>query len=144
MDEYKFRLAEEKDAAAISRWVAENNQIDPKDVQLGLKKNNPAAVYFVVEREQDGALIAFAPLVFVLHLCHLAFASESRASERLQAMQTMLDGAKKFAADFGVHRIQTLTLPEYGVAKWALAHEFIADDRVLLTLDIPKDPTKQT
>jgi hypothetical protein len=54
-------------------------------------------------------------------------------------MQTLLDGTKEFAVEAGVHRIQTLTLPDYGVAKWALAHGFVADDRVLLTLDIPKD-----
>jgi len=137
MSEYTFRLAEAKDAPAISQWVSENNQIDPKDKQLGFTQTSPMAVYFIVER--DGKLIAYAPLLFVLHLCHLAFAPDSRASERMHAMQTLLDGAKEFAVEAGVHRIQTLTLPDYGVAKWALDHGFVADDRVLLTLDIPKD-----
>jgi hypothetical protein len=135
----KFRLAEEKDAAAISRMVAESgNQIDPNDIQLGLRKNNPTAVYFVVEREPDGVLIAFAPLVFVLHLCHLAFSQESRASEKIHAMQALLDGAVAFAEPYQVSRVQTLTVPAYGVAKWALAHGFVADDRTLLTLDTSK------
>jgi hypothetical protein len=137
MNEYTFRLVEAKDAPAISRWVAENQQIDPKDKQLCWTQTSPMAVYFIVEK--DGEPIAYAPLLFVLHLCHLAFAPTSRASERVHAMQTLLDGTKEFAVEAGVHRIQTLTLPDYGVAKWALAHGFVADDRVLLTLDIPKD-----
>ena len=136
MSEYTFRLADETDAPAIARWVTENNQIDPEDVQLGLKKNSPTAVYFIVEC--DGKPIVCAPLICVMHLCHLAFNPAARASEKLNAMQTLFDGVTAFAVQYGVRRIQTLTLPEYGVAKFALAHDFVADDRTLLTLDINK------
>ena len=141
MSEYKFRLAEERDAPAIAKWVAENTQIDAKDIQLGLKKNSPTAVYFVVDR--DGVSIAFAPFVCVMHLCHLGFNPDSRASEKMKAMQMLLDGATAFAVQYGVTEINTLTRDTYAMGKWALAHGFEKDNRELFRLDINKLLPKQ-
>lgn len=136
MSDYTFRFAEEKDAPAISQWVAENSQIDPIDVQAGLKTNSPTAVYFVVEK--DGKPVAFAPFICVMQLCHLGFDPEARAAEKLKALNVMLDGAIAFAVQYGIRQITTLTKEDYGIAKWAAAHGFEKDGRDLFRLDINK------
>lgn len=137
MSGWNFRLAQPSDAEAFSKWVAENPQIDPKDIEAAKKSNNPTVLYFVVENP-EGEAVLFAPLYLSYTLAHLAFNPESRASEKMKAMQVILDGTVAWAAQFGLREINTLTKKGYGVAEWALAHGFEADPRELFKFDINK------
>jgi hypothetical protein len=124
---YKFRLAEVADAPAFAKWAAENTDIDPSDLEAGMKKNNPTVVTWVVER--DGKVILFAPVFCAMQLAHLGFNPDSRASERMGALNVLLRGASAFAAEFGVREITTMTKNGYPLAKWAEAHGFVPDER---------------
>lgn len=134
---WNFRLAEPSDAEAFSKWVAENPQIDEKDIQAAKISNNPSVLYFAVENP-EGKVVMFAPLYLSYTLAHLAFNPDTRASERKQAMQVMMDGAVAWAVQFGLREITTLTKKGYGVAEWALQNGFDAEPRELLKLDINK------
>ena len=130
-----FRLAVPDDAEAFSRWAAENDQIDQKDLLAGTKAVNPTVLTFAVE-DGDGKVVAFAPFYLNAALAHLGFNPEARASEKMKALQTMLDGAAAFFVQFGVREILTLSKPEYGVAQWALTHGFESEPRQLLKYDL--------
>lgn len=137
MNSWQFRLAEPTDAEAVSKFVAENPQIDPKDVLNGMKKNQPTVLWFVAE--DDGVVVAAAPVFLSAVLAHLAFNPDARASEKMQAMNVLKDGVTAFMVQFGIREIQTLSLPEYGVAKWAVGHGFEQDPRLLFRLDLNKE-----
>lgn len=134
MSVWSFRLAEPADAEAFACWVAENPQIDPADIQAGLKKNNPTAVMFVVEK--DGKVVSFAPLYCQMALAHLGFNPEALGSDRLESLNVMLDGVMAFAVQFGVREIVTLTDRKYPIAKWAEFKGFVPDGRQLFKFDI--------
>ena len=131
---WTFRLATPSDAEAFAKWTAENPQIDPKDIEAGLKRNNPTVVVFAVEK--DGVAVAFAPFYCQMTLAHLGFNPDSSASEKLRALNVMLDGATAFAVRFGVREITTMSRADYGVAQWAVRHGFEVDDRQLFKFDI--------
>jgi len=133
---WEFRLATPADASAFAKWVAENPQIDPRDIAAAQSKTNPTVLYFVATK--DGAPVAFAPLHCVAMLDHLAFDPESEGRDRLKALQTLIDGATAFFVQFGVREIQTLTKEEYPVGAWALKHGFEKDDRETFRMDINK------
>lgn len=137
MSEWNFRLAEPADAEAFSKWAAENQQIDEKDLQAGMGKNNPTVLTFVVEK--DGKPILFAPLHLAAVLDYIGMNPDSRASEKVQGLNVLKDGVAAFMVQFGVREIQTLTKPEYGVAKWALANGFEQDVRETLRLNLNKE-----
>jgi hypothetical protein len=137
MNGWVFRMAEPKDAEAFAKWVECNPLIDPKDVTASAKKVNPTVLYFVAEK--DGVAIAFAPLYLSAIVAHLAFSPEARASEKLQAMDVLKDGTMAFMVQFGIREIQTLSKPDYGVAKWALANGFEQDPRSVFRLDLNKE-----
>lgn len=136
MSEWRFRLAEPADAEAFSRWAVENPQIDRKDIEAGLKKNNPTSVMFAVEK--DGVVVAFAPFYCQMTLAHLGFNPDAQVTEKLKALEVMLDGAIAWAVQYGVREITTLSREDYGVAKWAVAHGFEMDPRQQFKLDINK------
>jgi len=134
--QWTFRLAVPEDAEAFARWAAGNPLIDPKDLQTGLKKNNPTILFFAVEK--DGVVQAFAPLYCPMILAYLGFNPEATSEDKKQAMQTLLDGVSAFAVQFGIREIITLSKEKYPVAQWALAHGFEIDPRQLLKLDLNK------
>lgn len=136
-ESYTFRLAEPNDAPAFEAWIADNPQIDPKDLEAGMKRNNPTVLTFAV-CDPSGKVILFAPVYAVMNLAYIAMNPEARASEKMQALATLLDGAAAFAVQFGVREINTLTRSDYGVAKWALAHGFEVDARELFRCDLNK------
>jgi len=124
---YSFRLASVEDAPAFAKWAAENPQTERADLEAGMKQNNPTVVTWVVEC--DGKPVLFAPVYAVMNLAHLGFNPESRASERMKALEVLLRGASAFAAEFGVREITTMTKSGYPIAKWAEAHGFVPDER---------------
>lgn len=134
---WTFRLAKPEDAEEFSKWAAENDQIDQKDLLAGTKAVNPTVLTFVVE-DRDGKIITFAPFYLNAVLAHLGFNPEARASEKMKGLQTMLDGVAAFFVQFGVREILTMSKPEYGVAQWALTHGFEAEPRQLLKFDLNK------
>ena len=137
MSEFTFRFAEPKDAEAFSRWTGQNEQIDQKDVQAASKAQNPTVLYFVAEK--DGVPIAFAPVYLAAVLAHLGLNPAARVADRLQALEVLKDGVSAFMVQYGVREIQTLSLPEYGVAKWAASKGFDPDSRTLFRLDLNKE-----
>ena len=136
MAEWKFRLAEPKDAENFSRWAAQNAQIDSDDLLAGMKSNNPTVVFFVAEK--DGDAVSFVPVFLTAMIAHLGFNPEASASERLKALDVLKDGLSAFYVQFGLRKIQTLTKPEYRLGEWAEAHGFERDPRELYTLDLNK------
>lgn len=136
MSDLTFRLATPADAESFAKWAAENPETDQADLRAGMKANNPTAVYFVAEK--DGIPVMFASCYAAMHLAYLGINPEARGTDRLRALQTLMDGAEAFAYQFGVREIETLTKPEYGVAKWAAAHGFEKDERSLYRYDINK------
>lgn len=137
MSGWTFRLAEQADAEAFSRWAAENPQIDQKDLKAGMKANNPTVLTFVAEK--DGKAVAFAPIYLSAVLAHLGFDPEAPAADRKAALNVLNDGVMALMAAFGIREIQTLTKPDYPVAQWALAHHYEAEPRTLLKLDLNKE-----
>lgn len=136
MSAWKFRLAEPSDAAAFSKWAAENTQIDPADLMSAMKANNPTVVFFAAER--DGVVVAFAPLYCQMQLAHLGFNPEIQGKDRLKALEVLIDGATAFAYQFGVREITTLTKDSYAMGEWAAKHGFEKDERSIYKLDINK------
>lgn len=133
---WNFRLAESKDAESFAKWAAENVKIDPKDLISGMKKTNPTVLFFVAEK--DGVPVAFAPVYLTAMLAHLGINPEAVPADIGQALEVLTDGVMGFMVQFGVREIQTLTKPAYGLAQWAEAHGFKADERILYKLDINK------
>jgi len=132
-----FRLAVAEDAPEFSKWAAENPQIAQKDLLQGMKATNPTVVTFVAEH--DGKAILFAPVYMMAMLAHLGVNPEARAAEILQAMNVLKDGVSAFLVQYGIRSVGTLSLPDYGVAKWALAHSFEMDKRNLFVLDLNRE-----
>lgn len=137
MSEVKFRLAEPADAEAFSKWARANSQIDPKDLAAGQKENNPTVLTFVAKK--NGVPIVFAPVFLSAVLAHLVPNPDATSAEKKQAMQVLLDGAMAFFVQWGIREIQTLSKPEYGMAKWAMAHHFEQDPRSLFRLDLNRE-----
>jgi hypothetical protein len=135
MSEMKFRLAVPTDAEAFSRWVIDNPQIDPKDVEAAQKKNNPTVLYFAVENS-DGVVVMFAPFYLQLTLAHLGFNPATDAEERKHAMAAMLDGVIAFGVQYGIREFTTVSQEKYPVARWALAHGFSQEPRQLFKFDV--------
>jgi hypothetical protein len=135
MGEWKFRAAGPEDADAFAEWVTNNPQVEPKDLLATTQAANPTTVFFVIENDL-GEVVMFAPVYCAAMLGYLGFNPESNAKERLKAMNMMKDGLMAFLVQFGIRELQTLTKPDYGVAKWALRHGFEAESRSLVRLDI--------
>lgn len=133
---WNFRLAEPADAEAFSKWAATNDQIEPRDIMAAMKKANPTVLYFVAEK--NGKAIAFAPVFLSAVLAHLGINPDARASEMMQALDVLKDGVSAFMVQFGIREIQTLSKPEYGVARWAMNNGFEKDERTLFRFDLNK------
>jgi hypothetical protein len=136
MSEWTYRGANASDAPVFAEWVQNNPQIDLGDVQRTIKGNNPTCIFLVACC--DGKPVAFAPLYAQMHLAHLAFSPDARASEKLKAMQGLLDFATAFAVQFGVREITTLSRDSYAMGQVALHLGFEKDDRNLFRFDINK------
>ena len=143
MSNYTFRLAEERDADMVSRWVSENPQISLEEVRAGSKEQNPSTLYFIVER--DGVPVVFAPVYPQWTFAHLGFSPESSAETRKQALRTLVDGTIAMALQMGnVRELTALTLPEFPVAQYAVKQlGFEWESRRLIRLDINKLLPKQ-
>ena len=137
MPDWKFRLAEPADAEAFSVWASQNPQIDPKDLISGLKKTNPTVLTFAAEK--DGVVVAFAPVFLSAVVAHLGFNPEARASEKLQALSVLKAGLEAFYVQYGIRSIETLSKPDYGVAKWAMKNNFELQHRNLFVLNLNKE-----
>lgn len=129
MEDIQFRFATPADAGAFATWAARNPQIPAKDVEAGMKENNPTATVLVIELH--GEPILYVPIYCAVRIAYLGFNPDSTPAERLAAMDAMLPAIKAFAANFGITEINTLTKSNYPVAKWARKHGFSADDREL-------------
>jgi hypothetical protein len=90
MSEMTFRLAVSEDASAFSKWAAQNPQIEQKDLIATLKAKNPTCLFFVAE--EDGVAISFAPCYCQMTLAHWAFNPEASGTQKLRALNTLLDG----------------------------------------------------
>lgn len=134
MSEWRFRLAEPADAEAFSRWAAENQQIDPKDLLAGTSKKNPTVLFFAVEK--DGVVQSFAPVYLQMMVAHLGFNPDAEGKDRLRAMQMLIDGVSAIAVQYGVREIMTLSKEDYSVAKWATKHGFKLDARQPFVLNL--------
>jgi hypothetical protein len=134
---WNFRLAEPSDAKAFSEWVLANPQIDPKDVQDGLKKNNPTALTFAVE--YNGKVIAFVPVYCAAIIAHLGFNPEASAKDRLKALAVLKDGLAAFFVQFGIRELHTFSKPAYGIADWAARHGFEMDERHPYRLNLNRE-----
>ena len=132
-----FRLAMPEDAEAFSKWVTDNPLIDPQDVQDGLNKNNPTTLTFVACL--DGKPVLFAPLFLVARLAHLGFEPLCSGKERMRALEVIKDGIMAFMVQYGIREIETLSKPEYGVAKWAMRHDFEQDTRSVFRLNLNRE-----
>lgn len=142
MSEWTYRIAQPSDADVFSEWVRYNPQIDPGDVQRTVQGNNPTCVFFVACC--DGKPIAFAPLYIQLHLAHLAFSPDTRAAEKMKALDGLLESATAFAVSLGIREITTLTRESYPMGKVAIRAGFEKDSRELFFFDINKLLPKQS
>ena len=136
MSEWTWELAQPSDAEAFSKWSAENPQIDKKDLEAGMGKNNPTVLVFKVSK--NGVVISFAPVYCQFALAHLGFNPEAEGKDRLQSLQVMIDGVMALAVQYGIREIVTLSKEEYGIAKWAVKHGFDREERQLFKIDINK------
>ena len=136
MAEWTYRGATADDASLFADWVRSNPQIDLGDVQRTIKGNNPTCVFMVACC--DGVPVAFAPVYCQMHLAHLAFAPEARASQKLKALKGLLDFATAFAVQFGIREITTLSRESYPMGQVALHAGFEKDSRELFRFEINK------
>jgi hypothetical protein len=138
---WEFRLAKPEDAEAFSRWAATNPHIEQKDLLAGMQKNNPTVLTFTVTK--DEVPVIFAPVYLSATLAHLGLNPETEGTDKLRGLQMLLDGVAALMAQVGVREIITLSKKEYGVAKWALAHEFEQEERELFKFKIIKEAEEQ-
>ena len=138
---WSYRLAESSDAEAYTEWVKSNPLIDPDDVRRAIGGSNPACLTLVACL--DGKPVAFAPVYPVWHLAHLAFAPDSQADERKQALKGLLEFGCGLAAQQNVREITTLTRSSYSMSAVATRLGFERDDRELFRFDINKVIPKQ-
>lgn len=134
---WNFRLSTPEDAPAFSRWVSgavAAGLIDQKDVDAGLRKNNPTVLFYAAEK--DGVVVAFAPVYFQFAVPHLGINPDANADDRKRALQVLTDGVSAMAAQFGIREIVLLTKPEYNIAQWGLKHGFDLDSRQTLKLNL--------
>jgi hypothetical protein len=136
MSEWSYRLAEPSDGAAFAEWVQANPQISPEDVQRTLNGKNPTCIFLVAC--YDGKPMVFAPMYAQMHLAHLVFSPEARATEKLKALKGLLDFATAIAVQCDIHEITTLTRESYAMGKFALHLGFEKDARELFRFDINK------
>jgi hypothetical protein len=106
------------------------------DVLRTIKGNNPTCIFLVACFE--GKPVTFAPLVCQMHLCHLAFSPDARASEKLKAVSGLLDFAMGLAVQFGIREITTMSRSSYPMGKVAEHLGFEKDSRELFWFDINK------
>lgn len=129
-----FRFATEADASTLAKFVAENRLIDPKDIPNGTRAAQPSVTWFVAEHE--GTIVAAAPVYLAAVIAHLVLNPDSPSEERKQALNFLLDGAMALYVQGNIRHIMTLSKSDYGVAKFAVAHDFVKDDRELFVLDL--------
>jgi len=143
MSNYTFRLAEEKDAELMTRWVAENPQISVDEAQAGTKENNPTVLYFIVDC--DGVPVLFSPVYAQWTFAHLGIAPEASPEIRKYALQTLVDGVVAMAIQFGIRELTAFTQPEFPVAQYAVKQlGFEWESRHPIKLDIRKLLPKQS
>lgn len=99
--------------------------------------NNPTVLFFVAEK--DGVPITFCPVYLAAMLAHMGFNSAADEKDKLAGINVLRDGVAAFMLQFGIREIQTLTEPEYGLAKWALKHGFEMDPRKLFRLNLNRE-----
>ena len=134
MSEWAFRWAEPTDAEAFARWVTENPQIDWADANASLGSVNPTVMFMVATK--DGVPVACSPIYLSAVLGYLGFDPSADGKDKLRALQMLKDGVMALLVQYGIRELQTLSEPEYGVAKWALNHGFTQEPRTLFRLDV--------
>jgi hypothetical protein len=134
-------MAVKEDAPEFAKWVANNPDIPSRDVQAGLSKNNPTALCFVAEK--DGKAVAFAPLHLAAVLDYLGLSPDASAADKLRALKMLQDGVSHFMLGYGVSEIQTLSQPEYGIAKWAVKNHFEEEPRKLFRLNLSDEIARE-
>jgi hypothetical protein len=137
MSLWNFRLAAPSDAEAFAKWVTENPQISVAEIDSARKDNNPTVLTFV--SECDGVPVSFVPIYLVARVAHMAFSPDARASEKIKSLAVLKDGLAAFFVQFGIREIEALSLPEFGVAKWAEANGFEREPRDAYRLDLNKE-----
>ena len=136
VSEWDLRLAQPSDSAVFADWIVNNPFIDPKDVQDGLKANNPTSITFVMCH--NGLPVWFAPCYCTMHVAHMGVNPAASVRERKEGLSRILAGVGAFAIQFGIRAITTLTKSHYPVARWAKANGFEADSRELYKCDLNK------
>ena len=125
MSEWEIRFAEPADAPLFAEWIVKNPHIYPDDVEAGLRKNNPTALTFVVTH--NGTPVWFAPMYASFSLAHLGVNPESDPEERKYALNFMLNAVARFALEYGIREITTMTKDDYPVATIAKRKGFKKD-----------------
>lgn len=139
MPKMTFRFATVEDAPAFARWAAENPQIPRKDIEAGMKENNPTATVLVMEEEiENGEKVArlFIPVYLTMRLAYLGFNPENTEMENARALKAMLTAVKDFAAFWHINEVDTLTMTGLPMARWAAKRGFVAEERELYTLKV--------
>jgi hypothetical protein len=138
-----FRFATPDDAPAFAAWAAQNPQIASKDLQAGMKENNPTATVLVVEEDgADGKKVPrlFLPVYLTMRIAYLGFNPDNTREQNLAALEAMLPALKGFAAIWHINEVDTLTKSNIPVAQWAAAHGFEVEDRELYTVKAITSP----
>lgn len=129
---FTFRFGKPEDAGRFAAWASDNPSISRRDIEAGMKENNPTSTVLVIE--EDGEPLFFVPAYQVLRIAYLCFNPRIKRRKRMQALEAMLNALKGFAVFNDIREIDTLTKKEIPVAKWAQSHGFIPDDRELFTV----------
>lgn len=130
--EFTVRIANENDAEPFAKWIAESRDIPVEDVKASLKEANPTSVTLVIEC--DGKVLLFAPTYAVALLGFIGFNPEAEPRERIKALEAIKRAVQAFWGMHGVTSVATLTKEEYPVAKWALNHGFVKEERQVFVL----------
>lgn len=134
------RIATEADSEAFAKWIGESKDIPFEDVRASLKDANPTSVTLVIEL--DGKVLLFFPTWAVALLGFIGFNPEATPRERVMALDACKRSAQAFWGMHGVTSIATLTNEDYPVAKWALNHGFVKEERQVLVLSSKADSVK--
>jgi hypothetical protein len=126
-------MATPEEAKTVVEWAIKSGKVPTKDLEAArLNKTGCLCI------EEDGKPILFVPFYALIQVAYLAFNPESRASERFGALEKALEGMSDFANKNGIREIQTLSLRDYPVAKWAVKNGFVEEDRNAFVFKVPK------
>lgn len=134
MSVWNYRTALPSDAELFASWIKANPLIDMGDVQRTIHGHNPTCVFLVAEC--DGVPVAFLPVYVQMHISHLAFAPDARATHKLKALHGLHDFLTAMAIQFGIRELTVSTLETYPMAKFAKQLRFKKDNRELFWFDV--------